>query len=165
MVAASKYSLMAHCTYDAEARALALKLGQRVLVRDDKQLYVGLEIPKYFGFYLFTHWKSSELLIKPMPICVLTSTGLEMLYTREGEGKEIQEILELLSRKYPKTYEHLQEEYKWPRRQSIKRGLKQNLNVMCTRSKLIEKSGAGYKILDEVRRTRLIPDVLVRNVG
>jgi hypothetical protein len=143
-------------TYDSEARALTLELGQTVLVRDEKQLCAGSELPTYFFFYLQKHARSGQYISICKKFVVLTSSGLETLYTREGENKVILEIIGIISNRYPCTHKFIS------RRLGpdyvMKYTLQSSFDAISQDSRLIEKTADKYRIPDEVRRTRLLPD-------
>jgi hypothetical protein len=141
--------------YDAQARKLGRELGKSVLVRDDKHIAEGVEVPQYYGYYAFRFEH-----IRPIKYSPTLSTGCEMLYTRKGENVSICEIVAfLLPKEFPKTYALLlkilgTEHEIVTRLNSSLLGTSQNLD-------LIKRTDPGkYIISEQIRKERLMPDCL-----
>lgn len=135
--------------YEPEARRLMKELGQCVLVRDDKPIKRGLEVPQYCVFCR----------IRPLLYSPLACAGLETLYTREGENVEIATIVrQIIPSRYPKTFRYLLSKY------SVDYVMIEYLRLSFVKisesSKLVEEMVQGsrrFKISDDVRKFRFLP--------
>jgi len=151
-------------SYDFEGRALAMEIGQTVLVRDERQLCEGLEVPMFFYFFLFRHSGNKKICTSSKSLSALTNAGLETLYTRKDEYIGILELAEsIIPKNYPNTYEYIMKRKGSPCK--IKNVLQYSFYAISEDSGLIEINDDRCRIPREVRRTRIVPDVLVRSVA
>jgi hypothetical protein len=140
------------------------------LVRDDRQIS-RKEVPRLYYFNARVCGTNKRLVPYCRFVSPLTGAAWETLYTREGEDKEAAEIIEIISNRFPKTYFYLYAVWAKSLKTSgdrdviIKNVLRNNFSHINTHSGLIEISDERYRIPEKVRRTRLIPDVLVRSVA
>jgi len=138
--------------YDGQARKLLLELRKPVLVRDKLPIAEGLEVPQYYGYFLYRK--------PPIQYVLVTSTALEMLYIEKGENTPVCEIVALLlPKEFPKTYAVLRQMHELER--DLTQRFYRSLDNLTNQKSFVEKTGPGkYAILEEVRKKGIVPDCL-----